>query len=103
MPTAAKVRVSIEVTDSLISTQGDYSYGAYAQDGGKIVLDGGSVSTTSLGGYGLSAEGANATVTAKNLSITTARNANAAYAGKGGTVTIEDSTISSGPAGSGGG
>src|SRR5690606_12373624 len=93
----------IEAVDSRISTQGQYSYGAYAQDGGQIVLDGGSITTASLGGYGLSADGANAAITARNLSITAGKNANAVYVGKGGTVTLENSTVKSDTAGSGAG
>jgi hypothetical protein len=85
----------IQATDSQISTQGEWSHGAYAQDGGKIVLEGGTVTTSgSSGGYGLSAEGANASITAKNLSVYAAGlNSRAVHAGSGGTVKIENSTI----------
>lgn len=75
-------------------TQGTYSHGAYAQNGGRIELDGGSVTTSGSGSAALRAEGANATISAKNVTITTAGyNASGAYAENGARVTVEGGKI----------
>lgn len=91
----------IQATDTQLSTQGQHSYGAYAVDGGQILLDGGAISTTGASGYGLRADGANAGITAKNLSISILGYADAVSATNGATVTLENVQIKASPAGDG--
>jgi outer membrane autotransporter protein len=77
-----------------ISTQGAYSHGVYAQNGGRIELDGGSVTTSGSGSSGLRAEGANAVITAKDVTVATSLyNAGGAYVDSGGRIAIEGGTI----------
>ncbi|MCE4054105.1 autotransporter outer membrane beta-barrel domain-containing protein [Pseudomonas sp. Au-Pse12] len=47
------------------------SFGAYAQDGGRVVLEGGSITTSGTHGYGVVALGAGTTLDARDLTIST--------------------------------
>lgn len=84
----------ITVGGSAISTLGTYSHGAYAQSGGRIDLDGGSITTAGGGSRGLQATGAGSTIVAHDVTISTnAYNAAGAAAETGGSVTVQDSRI----------
>ncbi|MEN4918953.1 autotransporter outer membrane beta-barrel domain-containing protein [Achromobacter spanius] len=52
-----------------LSSVGTYAYGAYAQAGGQIFLQGGAVSTTGNVSHGLYADGAGSLITAQSLDI----------------------------------
>lgn len=84
----------ITAGNSNLVTQGSYSHGAYAQNGGRIDLDGGSVATSGGGSAALRAEDSNAAITAKDMTITTAGpSASGAYAKNGASVRLEGGTI----------
>ncbi|MBB1628859.1 hypothetical protein A9974_26830 [Achromobacter sp. UMC71] len=84
----------ISADNSQISTNGSWSHGAFAQNGGRIYLEGGSVVTSGGNGYGLRAEGSNASVIAKDVTITTSGyGSTGAYAENGGNVRVEGGTI----------
>ena len=97
---------SIGLTDVAITTNGLRAYGAHAQAGSTITLDGGSIVTANETGrgtqdgdgsraYALYAEGADADIQAKDLSIATlGQRAYGAYAIGGANIGLTDTNIS---------
>lgn len=84
----------ITVGGSDIATLGTYSHGAYAQSGGRIDLNGGSITTANGGSRGLTATGAGSTIVARDVTIgTNAYNATGAAAETGASVTVQDGRI----------
>ena len=84
----------VSVSGSDVSTQGTYSHGAYAQSGGRIELDGGTITTTNSGSRGLSAEGAGSVIVARDVVLSTAAyNAGGAYAENGASITLHGGKI----------
>ncbi|MCC4106682.1 autotransporter outer membrane beta-barrel domain-containing protein [Serratia ureilytica] len=83
---------SIAGTGVILSTEGTHSHGAMAQRGGKIVLNGGTVTTIGNSSDGLHAKDTKANITAKNVAITVAAG-RGAYAGPGASIRLEDSTV----------
>ncbi|WP_256679436.1 autotransporter outer membrane beta-barrel domain-containing protein [Pseudomonas sp. Fl4BN1] len=81
--------------DSVINASGTSlvslsSFGAYAHLGGRITLDGGSISTTGSYGYGVDASDAGSVLTASNLTISTnGNNADGASVVGGASMTLE--------------
>lgn len=97
---------TITSTDSTLRTEGLYGYGAYAHDGGAIVLNGGSVTTANATGqgiqdgdgsraYALYANGTGSSVSASNGTtiLTNGQRAYGAYAINGGSVSLDGSSI----------
>ncbi|WMD20233.1 autotransporter outer membrane beta-barrel domain-containing protein [Achromobacter seleniivolatilans] len=83
----------ITATNTAISTLGQYSHGAYALGGGKIKLEGGSVSVVSNTATGLLADGVNSLITAKSLDISTNATGVISYAANavnGGRIELQD-------------
>lgn len=85
--------ISVE-NGTMISTQGQRAYGAYATNGGRITLQDASVQTNGFMAYGLYASGAGSTVDASNVTVRTAGNVgDAIWAYQGGTVTLNGADI----------
>lgn len=87
----------ISATDTEISTAGSRSHGAHALSGGKVVLEGGSVTVAGVGASGLYADGGSSTATAKSLDIKAlGASASAVSVVNGGRAELVDVTATSG-------
>ncbi|MNG90901.1 Outer membrane protein IcsA autotransporter precursor [compost metagenome] len=89
---ARDVGSSIAGTGVALSTEGFNSHGAMAQAGGKIILNGGTIAVTGVSSRGLYAKDAKASITAKNVTITSAKGGGV-YAGPGASVRLDHSTV----------
>lgn len=95
----------INLTNSSISTEGMFSYGAYAKSGSVIKMDGGSISSNNTTGryiqngngsrsYALFSEDSSSAIDVKNMTITTlGQRAYGAYATLGSEITLQNSSI----------
>src|SRR5690606_14845020 len=85
---------SIETMDTIIVTQGQRAYGAYATNSGNVQLTGGSITTHGFMAYGAYASGTDSTVTTNNVDITTSGQVgDAIWAYNSGVVTINGGNI----------
>jgi len=79
---------------TVISTEGQRAYGAYATDGGHITLDGGSVHTNGFMAYGVYASGEGSQLDATDVAIvTTGSVGDGAWAYQGGVVNLTGGSI----------
>lgn len=83
----------ITANNSMLETTGLFSHGAYAQNGGRIELHGGEISTAGYGSAGIYVDRASAL--AKDISITAGTNGYGAYVNQG-ELELENVTITSG-------
>jgi len=84
----------IDASDTNLSLNASYSHGAYAQDGGKIVLRVGAVSTGGGNASALHANGPGSTIEAGGLTIATSGDlASGAVAERGGSITLVNTQI----------
>lgn len=84
----------IDASDTNLSLNASYSHGAYAQDGGKIVLRVGAVSTGGGNASALHANGPGSTIEAGRLTIATSGDlASGVVAGLGGAITLTNAQI----------
>jgi len=91
---AEKAGAEIEARNVTISTVGQRAYGAYALNGGSIILDGGSIDTQGFMAYGIYASGEGSKITASNLTITTSGQVgDAAWAYAGGVLDLDGVNI----------
>src|SRR5690606_10756163 len=93
--------IHVKGTDSILSgsnvairTEGQRAYGAHAIDGGTIDLTDGAINTHGFMAYGVYASGENSALPTNNVNISTTRDAaDAVWAYKGGTATINGGII----------
>ena len=92
----------IDVTGGTVATRSRASFGALAQNGGSIVLNGTSISTTGVGtaviagGHALFATGAGSQITGTNLTLSTTGNfSSPARVENGGAISLTGATITS--------
>ncbi|MGB6104387.1 MAG: hypothetical protein WBF88_11145, partial [Pusillimonas sp.] len=85
---------TVTATNTIILTQGQRAYGAYATNGGNVELTGESITTHGFMAYGVYASGAGSTVTTNNVNIvTTGQVGDAVWAYQGGEATINGGDI----------
>ncbi|ROL66840.1 autotransporter outer membrane beta-barrel domain-containing protein [Pseudomonas protegens] len=83
-----------EIVATGTSLTSQQSFGAYAHSGGRITLDGGSITTSGIHGYGVVASDAGTTLEARNLTISTSNDHGfGAEATNGASMTLEGVTI----------
>jgi len=86
--------ITILNTDIATLGTGNSGHGVFAQGGGSIELEGGSVSTAGTLSFGLNANGAGSTIDAAAVTIETAgTNAHGVQASAGGVITLDDVVI----------
>ncbi|WP_416048450.1 hypothetical protein [Cupriavidus basilensis] len=80
--------------DTRIKTEGRYSHGVQAIDGGRVEMTGGSVSTQGDEAHGLNAAGTGATITARKTQITVlGEGASAVHAADGASVVLDQAKL----------
>ncbi|MCJ7960300.1 MAG: hypothetical protein MUW57_28090 [Pseudomonas sp.] len=83
-----------EIIATGTSLTSESRFGAYAIGGGRITLDGGSITTSGTYGHGLAASGTGSSLQASNLTISTSNNLSyGAEVGQSASVTLQSVTI----------
>ncbi|CAB3732713.1 hypothetical protein LMG3458_04988 [Achromobacter deleyi] len=84
----------ITISDSRITTRGNLSNGANAKQGGSVVINGGSVTTSGVSAIALWAEDAGSSISANGVTITTTGDdASAVQASNGATITLTGGSV----------
>src|SRR5690606_16592699 len=85
---------SVDIQDSNIVTYGEAAHGAHASNNGQIAITGSTIDTDGSRGYGLYSTGADSSITASDVAISTAGDWTfGAYATDGGAITLDGGSI----------